>query len=152
VAAAGVDYGTLRDLLPKILGQVKALPAVNRDTLLRQMAGQQGVTAMARGGILSGRSPVVIAGEAKKREAYIPLDGSDRSARILGQAAALAGYRLVPVRAVSMTTARPSWAESAGTRVQHVDQSRTQNVTLNGAHQSFAEQRADLLRHLAVVA
>ncbi|MGV9891741.1 phage tail tape measure protein [Streptomyces sp. NPDC003395] len=146
ILAAGIDWPTLKTLFPKIAGQVKALPAANRDTLIKQMAGQ-GVTAMARGGILTAPT-VVLGGEAGVPESWIPQDGSPRSKALLAETAARMGFRLIPVHAASVTAARPSWMQQ---QIQHIDNRRTQNVTLNGAHQSLAEQRADLLRHMTAV-
>ncbi|MDX3527136.1 hypothetical protein P1P75_11950 [Streptomyces sp. ID05-39B] len=149
VIAAGVSYGTLKALLPKILPQVTALPAPNRDTLLRQVAGQGGVTAMARGGILD-KPTMVVGGEAGVTESWIPWTDTARSRTLLAQTAAAMGYRLLPAHAVSVTPAHPPWAGGQAP-ARTVDNRRTQNITLNGAHQSLAEQRADLLRHMTAI-
>ncbi|MEV4437480.1 phage tail tape measure protein [Streptomyces sp. NPDC049577] len=139
VIAAGVDWSTLRALVPRMLDQINKLPQQYKAIFLQQWAGQSGAKAMAAGGILSGRSPLVLAGE-RGPESYIPLDGSVRSRALLTQTARLMGYQLTPVRTAS--------AAAGGGRTEihkHI------HVTLNGARQSGAEQAADIARHLAFV-
>lgn len=140
VAAAGVDFGTLRTLVPRMLDQINKLPEAYKATFLAQWAGQGGVTAMARGGIL--RSPVVLAGEAGP-EAYIPLNGTARSRMLLGQTAGLMGYQMVP--AGRYGSGRASTAAIAREVTKHIE------VNLYGAKQTSAEQARDVARHLAFI-
>jgi hypothetical protein len=142
VIGAGLDLTTIKALLPKISGQLKALPAADTAKFLAQVAGQSGATAMARGGILD-RPTTVLAAEAGHRESWIPWDGSARSAKLLATTAAGLGYHLVPAGryAGSISTAGPS--------VQH--NTRHNEVHLHGAKQSSAEQAADIVRHMSFV-
>lgn len=141
VLAAGVEFSELRTLVPKMLSQISKLPDSYKKTFLAQWAGQ-GVTAMARGGILTGRSPVVLAGE-RGPESYIPLNGSDRSRGLLSRTAGLMGYQLVP--AGRYGAARTEQAAP----VREVSKHTT--VNLNGAKQTTGEQAADIARHLAFI-
>ncbi|MET7648376.1 phage tail tape measure protein [Streptomyces sp. NPDC005426] len=139
--AAGLSPSTIRDLVPKMLDQIKRLPAQNRDAFLTQFAGQGGVTAMARGGILTGPR-MVLGGEAGVPESWIPHDGSARSRALLTTTARMLGY-----------DARPAgrWASSRGAAATaHYDQ-RTTNLTLNGAKQTTAEQAMDVARHMTLL-
>lgn len=138
VIAAGVDFGTLKTLVPKMLAQINKLPSAYKATFLAQWAGQ-GVTAMARGGILD-RPTVVLGGEAGVRESWIPHDGSARSRGLLSATAGLMGYQLTPVR-----------GHGGGGQpiVQHV--TKHVHVTLNGAKQTAAEQASDIARHMAFI-
>ncbi|MET8982143.1 phage tail tape measure protein [Streptomyces sp. NPDC004539] len=137
--AAGLDVATIRALVPKMRAQIRGLPAAYKDTFVRQWV-QQGGTAMARGGILTGPQ-MVLGGEAGVPESWIPHDGSARSRGLLASTAAALGYQLVP--AARYGSGRPSTAAPAQ------EATRTVNVTLNGARQSTAEQAADIARHMA---
>lgn len=139
--AAGLSVGTIRALVPKILGQINSLPEAHKGRFLQQFAGQSGVTAMARGGILSGPG-LVLGGEAGVPESWIPIDGSARSRALLAATNRLMGYRAVPAGRFGPGTAGPPV-------VQHV----TKNITVQliGAKQSSAEQAADVARHLNFV-
>lgn len=138
VIAAGLDWSTVRALAPKISSQIKAVSG--SATFVDQMRGQ-GV-AMARGGILT-RPTAVVAAEAGHTESWIPWDGSARSSALLSATAAAMGYQLVPA-------GRYAGAGGAG------GPSTTTNTThhewhLHGAHQSLAEQKADLVRQMNFV-
>ncbi|MEO3978766.1 phage tail tape measure protein [Streptomyces sp. CAU 1734] len=138
--AAGLDVATIHALVPKMMGQIKSLPAENRDAFLKQAAGQGGVVGMARGGILT-RPTAVLAAEAGDVESFIPWNGSARSRGLLAATASAMGYRLTPA-------SRYGTAGGGGpATVREGD--RTTNITLNGARQSSAEQATDLARHLA---
>ena len=76
---AGVEFSTLRTLVPKMLAQINKLPSVYKSAFLAQWAGQSGAAAMARGGILT-RPTAVLAAEAGDVESWIPVNGSSRSA------------------------------------------------------------------------
>jgi TP901 family phage tail tape measure protein len=138
--AAGLDTAVIKALVPRMLGQIKALPAAYRDNFLRQYAGQGGTVAMAQGGIL--RAPMVIAGEARIPEAYIPINGTARSRALLATTARLMGY-----------DARPAgrWGQSGTGRGGPYYDQRSTTVTLNGAKQSSGEQAADVARHINFV-
>jgi TP901 family phage tail tape measure protein len=142
LAAAGLDPGTVKALAPKVMKQIKALPAQYRTELLAELAGQGGVTAMARGGLLT-RPTAVLAAEAGVPEWFIPQNSSTRSAGLLAGAAAAMGYQLVPAG---------RWAGSGAPGQVHQDYSRTQHLHLHGADRSLGEQRADLLRHMHAMA
>ena len=142
VAAAGVDFGTLRALVPRMLDQINRLPEAYKSTFLRQWAGQGGVTAMARGGILD-RPTMVLGGEAGVPESWIPHNGSQRSRTLLSQTAGLMGYQLVP--AGRYGGIRPSTAAIAREVTKQI------TVNLYGARQTTAEQARDVARHLAFV-
>ena len=142
LVAAGLDVATVKALVPRMMKQITALPAQYRTTFLQQWAGQAGVTAMARGGLLT-RPTAVLAAEAGSPEWWIPQNGSARSAALLSAAAAGMGYQLVPA-------GRWAGAVQVSGGTTHVD--RSQTVHLHGAHQSLGEQRADLLRHMTVLA
>lgn len=137
---AGLTMPTLTALIPRMLDKINQLPVSYKTEFLKEWAGQQGVTAMAQGGIL--RQPTVLAGEAGP-EAYIPINASARSRDLLGQTASLFGYRLVPARQFGPIAV----AHPAGPT--HLDQSRT--IHLHGTHQSLAEQRHDLLRQMTAL-
>ncbi|MEV5138423.1 phage tail tape measure protein [Streptomyces syringium] len=142
IAAAGVDFATLRTLVPRMLAQINKLPEAYKATFLRQWAGQGGVKAMATGGILTGRSPVVLAGE-RGPESYIPLNGSDRSRMLLGRTARLMGYQMVPAgRYGQRAQTSPAVARQ---------EARDLVINLYGAKQTSAEQARDLARHLSFV-
>ncbi|HEY5834976.1 phage tail tape measure protein [Streptomyces sp.] len=135
---AGLDVATIRALVPKMMKQISALPSAYKTEFLKEWGGQSGVTAMARGGLLT-RPTAVLAAEAGVPEWFIPQNGSARSAALLSAAAAGMGYQLVPAG---------RWAghTSAGGGTTHVD--RSQEIHLHAANQSLGEQRADLLRHM----
>lgn len=142
LVAAGLDVETIRALVPRMMDQIKKLPEANRATFLRQLAGQTGVTAMAAGGILTGRMPMVVAGE-RGPEAYIPLNRSMRSRALLAQTGQLMGYRMVPA-------GRYGGGPLGGKEtVREIVRQTT--VHLHGAKQSTAEQAHDLVRHLSFV-
>ncbi|WP_333770949.1 hypothetical protein [Streptomyces sp. IBSBF 2435] len=134
VIAAGVDWATLRTLAPKIASQVKAISG--SDTFVQQMRGQQ--VAMARGGILT-QPTTVLAAEAGKPESWIPWDSTARSRALLARTATAFGYHLTPMRGTAAGAAP----------VQHSETHHTWH--LHGAHQSLAEQKADLVRHMTFV-
>ncbi|MFF4246216.1 phage tail tape measure protein [Streptomyces sp. NPDC001822] len=139
--AAGLDTATIRALVPRMMAQINSLPAANKDAFLRQFAGQGGVTAMARGGVLTGPG-LVLGGEAGVPESWIPHDGSARSRALLATTARALGY-----------DARPAGRWGAGRAAgaaAHYDQ-RTTTVTLNGAKQTAGEQAADIARHLTFI-
>jgi hypothetical protein len=141
LAGAGLDAATVKALAPKVMKQIRGLPAQYRAEFLQELAGQSGAVAMAAGGILT-RPTAVLAGEAGVPEAYIPINGSVRSVGLLTRTAAAMGYQLVPAG---------RWAGAAqvvgGTTTVH----RSQEIHLHAAHQSLGEQRADLLRHMTVL-
>ena len=139
--AAGLDTATIKALVPKMLGQINALPDPYKARFLQQWAGQSGV-AMARGGILT-RPAVVLGGEAGVPESWIPHDGTARSRRLLSATAAAMGYQLTP--ASRYASSGP--AASAPAREIH----NHYEVTLNGARQSTAEQAMDVARHMSLL-
>ncbi|MCY0928300.1 phage tail tape measure protein [Streptomyces sp. H27-H1] len=139
--AAGLSPSAIRSLAPRIMGQINSLPAEFKGHFLAQLVGQAGGTAMARGGII--RSPLVLAGEAKVPEAYIPLNGSVRSRDLLATTARLMGYDARPAGHFG-----PSGG-GAGAPVQQI--TRHTEVHLHGAKQSAASQAADIARHLQFV-
>lgn len=139
--AAGLDVGTIKSLAPKIMGQINSLPAEFKGKFLQQLVGQAGGTAMARGGII--RSPLVLAGEAKVPEAYIPLNGSMRSRDLLATTAHLMGYDARPAGRFGPT------GGGSGATVQNI--TKHNEVHLHGAKQSSATQAADIARHLQFV-
>ncbi|WP_329177799.1 phage tail tape measure protein [Streptomyces sp. NBC_01477] len=134
VIAAGIDWATLRTLAPKIASQVKAISG--SDTFVQQMRGQQ--VAMARGGILT-QPTTVLAAEAGKPESWIPWDSTARSRALLARTATAFGYHLTPMRGTA----------AGAPPVQHSETHHTWH--LHGAHQSLAEQKADLVRHMTFV-
>ncbi|MFE0651062.1 phage tail tape measure protein [Streptomyces sp. NPDC059534] len=140
--AAGLDVGSIKDLAPRIMGQIKGLPEANRKHFLEQLAGQGPSKAMARGGILTAPA-TVLAAEAGDVEAWIPINGSGRSRSLLMSTARRMGY-----------DARPAsqWSGGGGAAapvVQHI--TKHYEVHLHGAKQSSAAQAADIARHLAFV-
>jgi TP901 family phage tail tape measure protein len=138
VIAAGLDWSTVRALAPKIASQIKAVSGSS--VFVGQMRGQ-GV-AMARGGILT-RPTAVVAAEAGKTESWIPWDGSARSSALLSATAAAMGYQLVPAGRYAGTGGGggPSTTTTTTNHEWH----------LHGAHQSLAEQKADLVRQMSFV-
>jgi len=142
VLGAGVDFATLRTLVPRMLAQINKLPSMYKSTFLAQWAGQSGVAAMARGGILT-RPTAVLAAEAGDVESWIPVNGSSRSAGLLARTAGLMGYQLIP--AGRYGTAR----EGGPQTVREGDRNTT--VNLYGAKQTSGEQARDIARHLAFV-
>ena len=138
VLAAGLEWSVVQALAPKIAGEIRATRGSG--TFVSQMRSQ-GV-AMARGGILT-EPTMVLAGEAGVPEAYIPIDRSVRSLGLLARTAAAMGFHLVP---------GDRWAGpgASGSGTTTID--RSQTVILQGAQQSLGEQRADLLRHMTVLA
>jgi len=133
--AAGLDVATIKALVPKMTGQIKALPAAYKDTFVRQW-NQQGGVAMAAGGILS-RPTMVLGGEAGVRESWIPWNSSSRSRALLSKTAAAMGYQLVPAGRYGSA---PSTAAVAREVSKHIE------VHLHGAKQSAAEQAHDIAR------
>ncbi|MGW6739728.1 phage tail tape measure protein [Streptomyces sp. NPDC055025] len=140
--AAGLDTSVIRALVPKMLAQINALPSANRTKFLSQYAGQGGVTAMARGGILT-RPTAVLGGEAGVPEAWIPFDGSSRSRGLLARSAAAMGYQLTPASRYG--------SAPAGGRPVVREGDRIANVYLNGAKQTSAEQAMDVARHMQLI-
>lgn len=138
--AAGLDVATIRALVPKMTAQIKALPAANKDTFVRQW-NQQGGVAMAAGGILT-RPTMVLGGEAGDVESWIPWNGSARSRALLGKTAAAMGYQLTP-----------AGRYGGGASVAAVAREVTKQITVNlyGAKQSTAEQAMDVARHMSFV-
>ncbi|MFH9977949.1 phage tail tape measure protein [Streptomyces sp. NPDC017179] len=134
--AAGLDVATIRSLVPKMAAQIKALPAVNRDTFVRQWNQQGGVTPMAAGGILT-RPTMVLGGEAGDVESWIPWNSSARSRALLAKTAAAMGYQLTPA-------GRYGSAPSTAAVAREV--SRQITVNLYGSKQSAAEQAHDIAR------
>ncbi|MBM9621033.1 phage tail tape measure protein [Streptomyces zhihengii] len=142
LVAAGLDPGTIRALVPRMLGQIQALPEENKAHFLRQWTQQGGGVAMARGGILT-RPTAVLAAEAGDVESWIPVNGSPRSRGLLSATAQLMGYSLTPA-------ARYGAARGGGaTSVREGD--RHYSVTLNGARQTSAEQARDVVRHMELL-
>ncbi|MFJ8154806.1 phage tail tape measure protein [Streptomyces sp. NPDC094468] len=135
--SAGLDVATIRALVPKMTAQIKALPGAYKDTFVRQW-NQQGGVAMAAGGILS-RPTLVLGGEARVKESWIPWNGSARSHALLAKTAAGMGYQLVPA-------GRYSGATSAAAVAREV--SRQITVNLYGAKQTGAEQAHDIARYI----
>ncbi|MFJ2174325.1 phage tail tape measure protein [Streptomyces sp. NPDC087851] len=140
--AAGLDTGVIRALVPRMMAQINALPAANKGKFLQQFAGQTGVTAMARGGILT-RPTVVLGGEAGDTEGWIPINGSARSRALLEETGRLMGYRMTPASRYG--------AAPAGARQVIREGDRIANVTLNGAKQTSAEQAMDVARHMQLI-
>ncbi|MFF1547160.1 phage tail tape measure protein [Streptomyces sp. NPDC058291] len=139
--AAGLDVATIRDLVPKMTAQIKALPELNRATFVRQWV-QQGGKAMALGGILN-RPSMVLGGEAGVPEAWIPLNQSGRSRTLLARSAAAMGYQLVPAGRYS--------SSDAHTAAVAREVTRQITVNLYGAKQSTAEQAHDVARYMSFV-
>jgi TP901 family phage tail tape measure protein len=139
--AAGLDPGTIRDLVPKMLDQLKKLPGQYRDVFLKQFTAQTGIKTMARGGILTGPQ-MVLGGEAGVPESWIPHDGSARSRSLLQATARLMGYDARPASRFGSSSGSGGGA--------HYDQ-RVTNLTLNGAKQSSAEQARDMARQLMFI-
>ncbi|MGA5635084.1 phage tail tape measure protein [Streptomyces lydicamycinicus] len=142
VIGAGVEFSTLRTLVPRMLAQINKLPDVYKRTFLAQWAGQSGAAAMARGGILT-RPTAVLAAEAGDVESWIPVNGSSRSQGLLARTAGLMGYQLIP--AGRYGAARDGGQQS----VREGDRNTT--VNLYGAKQTSGEQARDIARHLAFV-
>jgi TP901 family phage tail tape measure protein len=138
--AAGLSTDVIKALVPKMTSQIGALPSANKSTFVRQWV-QQGGQPMALGGILTSATPV-LAGEAGP-EAFIPLTRTARSQSLLATAAASLGYHLVPARQFASSGGGGAAGET------NIDQSR--HITLYGANQSMAEQRADLMRHMVAL-
>ncbi|MFB8083686.1 phage tail tape measure protein [Streptomyces sp. NPDC056013] len=142
LAAAGLDTAVLKRLVPRMMGQINSLPEAYKATFLRQWAGQGGVVAMARGGILTGPS-LVLGGEAGVPESWIPHDGSARSRALLARTAARMGYQLTPASRYRGAAPVAGGAGATGTR--HYE------VHLHGAKQSSAEQAMDVARHMSLL-
>jgi hypothetical protein len=138
--AAGLGPDVIKALVPKMTAQIGALPAANKDTFVRQWVAQGG-KPMALGGILTQATPV-LAGEAGP-EAFIPLTNTARSRALLATTAAAYGYALVPASRYATSAAHGAGCQGHGDRVN--------NITLNGAKQTTAEQAADLVRHMTFV-
>ncbi|MGM9380347.1 phage tail tape measure protein [Streptomyces antibioticus] len=139
--AAGLDVATIRALVPKMTRQIAGLPEANKSTFVRQWV-QQGGTAMAAGGILTGPS-LVLGGEAGVPEAWIPWNRSARSRALLAKSAAALGYQLVPAGRYGGGGA--STAAVAREVTKHIE------VNLYGAKQSTEEQAHDIARRMAFV-
>ncbi|WP_327337404.1 phage tail tape measure protein [Streptomyces sp. NBC_01324] len=139
--AAGLSVDTIKTLVPRMLDQIKKLPAQYRDAFLTQFTGQTGIKTMARGGILTGPQ-MVLGGEAGVPESWIPHDGSARSRSLLQATARLMGYDARPA-------GRFGTSGGGGTG-GHYDQ-RVTNLTLNGAKQTSAEQAHDIARRISFV-
>ncbi|WNI16611.1 phage tail tape measure protein [Actinacidiphila sp. ITFR-21] len=138
VIAAGLDWGTIQALVPKLGRQLSSLPKQDTAMFLQQVAAQgaAGGVAMARGGILD-RPTTVTAAEAGTVESWIPWNGSDRSRQLLARTATAFGYHLTPVR-----------QSAAAPVVQHTT-TKHYETHLHGAGQTTAEQAADVARHMA---
>lgn len=133
--AAGLDVATIRALVPKMTAQIKALPAANKDTFVRQW-NQQGGVAMAAGGILT-RPTVVLGGEAGDVESWIPWNSSARSRALLSKTASAMGYQLVPAGRYGSAPSTAAVAREAARQI---------TVNLYGARQTAAEQAHDIAR------
>ncbi|WP_020141129.1 phage tail tape measure protein [Streptomyces sp. 351MFTsu5.1] len=133
--AAGLDVATIRALVPKMTAQIKALPAANKDTFVRQW-NQQGGVAMAAGGILT-RPTVVLGGEAGDVESWIPWNGSARSRALLAKTASAMGYQLVPAGRYGSAPSTAAVAREAARQI---------TVNLYAAKQTAAEQAHDIAR------
>ncbi|MFG2826118.1 phage tail tape measure protein [Streptomyces sp. NPDC048434] len=142
VLGAGVEFSTLRTLVPRMLAQISKLPSAYKSAFLAQWAGQSGAAAMARGGILT-RPTAVLAAEAGDVESWIPVNGSSRSAGLLARTAGLMGYQLIPA-------GRYGAARDTGQQTVR-EGDRTTTVNLYGAKQTSGEQARDIARHLAFV-
>ncbi|MBB4985039.1 phage tail tape measure protein [Streptomyces nymphaeiformis] len=139
---AGLDMAVIKKLVPRMMGQINALPEAYKSVFLKQWAGQGGVVAMARGGILT-RPSLVLGGEAGVPESWIPHDGSARSRALLARTAARMGYQLTPAARYRGTAQA---AGGVGTTV-----TRHYEVHLHGAKQSTAEQAMDVARHMSLI-
>ncbi|WP_411078511.1 hypothetical protein, partial [Streptomyces sp. cmx-10-25] len=139
---AGLDMTVIKDLVPKMMGRITALPDAYKAAFLKQWAGQGGAVAMARGGILT-RPSLVLGGEAGVPESWIPHDGSARSRALLARTAARMGYQLTPAARYRSTA--PSGGGGATTVTKHYE------VYLHGAKQSSAEQAMDVARHMSLI-
>ena len=137
--AAGLTPEIIKALVPKMTKQIRALPAANKATFVRQWVAQGG-KPMASGGILTSATPV-LAGEAGP-EAFIPLARSARSRALLATTAAALGYHLVPA-------SRYTASQSAADLVREVSKQIT--VNLYGAKQTAAEQAHDIARVISFV-
>ncbi|WP_431999335.1 phage tail tape measure protein [Streptomyces sioyaensis] len=142
VIGAGVDFATLRTLVPRMLAQINKLPSVYKSAFLAQWAGQSGAAAMARGGILT-RPTAVLAAEAGDAESWIPVNSSSRSQGLLARTAGLMGYQLIPAGRYGPVQAADRRPAREG--------DRNTTVNLYGARQTSAEQARDIARHLAFV-
>jgi TP901 family phage tail tape measure protein len=139
--AAGLGTDVIKALVPKMTKQIGALPDANKSAFVRQWVSQGG-QPMALGGILTRPTPV-LAGEAGVPEAFIPLTGTVRSRALLAASAAALGYHLVPAS---------RWASHSYSDMRSGGQGdRINNITLNGAKQTTAEQAMDIARHMAFV-
>ncbi|MGW3330294.1 phage tail tape measure protein [Streptomyces rubiginosohelvolus] len=139
--AAGLDTATIRALVPRMMAQITSLPPAHKDAFLKQWAGQGGVTAMARGGILN-RPGLVLGGEAGVPESWIPHDGSARSRALLATTARALGYDALPAR---------RWAAAGGMAAGGGQVTNHNEVHLYGAKQSSAEQAMDVARHMQLI-
>ncbi len=139
---AGLDTAVIKDLVPKMMAQINALPDAYKGTFLKQWAGQGGAVAMARGGILN-RPSLVLGGEAGVSESWIPHDGSARSRGLLAKTAAAMGYQLTP--AARYARSSPAAGAGGGPVTKHYE------VHLHGAQQSSAEQAMDVARHMSLI-
>ncbi|WP_432114013.1 phage tail tape measure protein [Streptomyces sp. S1] len=139
---AGLEMPVIKKLVPKMMGQINSLPEAYRSKFLAQWAGQGGVVAMARGGILT-RPSLVLGGEAGVPESWIPHDGTARSRALLARTAARMGYQLTP--AARYRGAAPAAGGAGATVTKHYE------VHLHGAKQSTAEQAMDVARHMSLL-
>lgn len=139
--AAGLGTDVIKALVPKMTKQIAALPDANKSTFVRQWVSQGG-TAMAAGGILTKATPV-LAGEAGIPEAFIPLAQTSRSRALLAASAAALGYHLVPASRYASGGYSDGRAGYGGDRIN--------NITLNGAKQTTAEQAMDVARYMSFV-
>lgn len=139
--AAGLGTDVIKALVPKMTKQIAALPDANKSTFVRQWVAQGG-TAMAAGGILTKATPV-LAGEAGVPEAFIPLAQTSRSRALLAASAAALGYHLVPASRWASHGYSDGRAGYGGDRIN--------NITLNGAKQTTAEQAMDVARYMSFV-
>jgi TP901 family phage tail tape measure protein len=139
--AAGLGTDVIKALVPKMTKQIAALPDANKATFVRQWVSQGG-TAMAVGGILTKATPV-LAGEAGVPEAFIPLTQTSRSRALLAASAAALGYHLVPASRWASHGYSDGRAGYGGDRIN--------NITLNGAKQTTAEQAMDVARYMSFV-
>ncbi|WP_055527223.1 phage tail tape measure protein [Streptomyces graminilatus] len=137
--AAGLDTATIKALVPKMTKQIGGLPEANKATFVRQWVAQGG-KAMAAGGILN-RPTMVLGGEARVPESWIPWNGSARSRALLAKTAAAMGYQMVPAGRYG------GGGVSSAAVAREV--SRQITVNLYGAKQSTAEQAHDIGRIIA---
>jgi TP901 family phage tail tape measure protein len=110
--AAGLSADAVRQIVPRIMTQITSLPDQYKRRFLQQW-NSGGTAAMARGGILT-EPTTVLAAEAGDREAWIPINSSARSRRLLGATAAAMGYQLMPAARFAGGGTAPAAAPSIG--------------------------------------